>query len=55
MGEQALTLRLSAAAANDIARAAQASSAAAGALMLWGRARSDLDAMLVRPEMPSAP
>jgi hypothetical protein len=55
MGEQALTLRLSAAAANDAARAAQASSAAAGALMLWGRARADLDAMLVRPEMPSAP
>ena len=55
MGEQALTLRLSAAAANDRGRAAQASSAAAGALMLWARARADLDAMLVRPEGQTAP
>jgi hypothetical protein len=49
MAEQAFTLRLSAAAGNDTARAQQASSAAAGALMLLARARADLDAALVRP------
>lgn len=49
MGDQAFSLRLSAAASNDPARAQQASSAAAGALMLLTRARADLDAALVRP------
>ena len=55
MGEQALSLRLAAATANDAGRAAQASSAAAGALMLWARARADLDAMLLRPEAQATP
>jgi len=55
MGEQALSLRLSAAAANDAPRAAQASSAAAGALMLWARARADLEVLTVRPEGPAVP
>lgn len=55
MGEQALALRLSAATANDSSRAAQASSAAAGALMLWARARADLDAMLTQPRGQTAP
>jgi hypothetical protein len=53
MAEQAFTLRLSAAAGNDAVRAQQASSAAAGALMLLGRARADLDAALVRPTLPT--
>ena len=51
MAEQAFTLRLSAAAGNDTMRAQQASSAAAGALMLLGRARADLDAALIRPTL----
>jgi hypothetical protein len=51
MAEQAFTLRLSAAASNDPARAQQASSAAAGALMLLARARADLDAALARPTL----
>jgi hypothetical protein len=51
MAEQAFALRLSAAAGNDTARAQQASSAAAGALMLLARARADLDAALVRPTL----
>ena len=51
MGEQAFSLRLSAAASNDPARAQQASSAAAGALMLLTRARADLDAALARPAL----
>jgi hypothetical protein len=54
MGEQAFALRLSAAASNDPSRAQQASSAAAGALMLLTRARADLDAALARPA-PAAP
>ena len=49
MAEQAFALRLSAAADNDLARAAQAPSAAAGALMLLARARADLEAALARP------
>ena len=49
MAEQAFALRLSAAADNDLARAEQASSAAAGALMLLARARADLEAALARP------
>jgi hypothetical protein len=49
MAEQAFTLRLSAAAGNDASRAQQASSAAAGALMLLARARADLDAASARP------
>lgn len=53
MAEQAFTLRLSAAAGNDTTRAQQASSAAAGALMLLGRARADLDAALARPTLPT--
>jgi hypothetical protein len=53
MAEQAFTLRLSAAAGNDSTRAQQASSAAAGALMLLARARADLDAALVRPTFPT--
>lgn len=52
MAEQAFALRLAAASGNDVARAEQASSAAAGALMLLTRARADLDAMLVRPSVP---
>jgi hypothetical protein len=55
MAEQAFTLRLSAAHGNDAVRAQQASSAAAGALMLLGRARADLDAALARPTLPSTP
>jgi hypothetical protein len=51
MAEQAFALRLSAAAGNDAVRAQQASSAAAGALMLLGRARADLDAALIRPTL----
>jgi len=53
MAEQAFSLRLSAAAGNDTARAQQASSAAAGALMLLARARADLDAALTRPTIPA--
>jgi len=49
MAEQAFALRLAAARSNDASRAAQASSAAAGALMLMSRARADLDAALARP------
>jgi hypothetical protein len=49
MAEQAFALRLSAAAGNDAARAQQASSAAAGALMLLTRAQADLEAALTRP------
>lgn len=53
MAEQAFALRLSAAAGNDAGRAQQASSAAAGALMLLARARADLDAALVPPTLPA--
>jgi hypothetical protein len=53
MGEQALSLRLSAASLNDSGRAQQASSAAAGALMLLARARADLDAALTPPKRPA--
>jgi hypothetical protein len=53
MGEQALSLRLSAASLNDSARAQQASSAAAGALMLLARACADLDAALTPPKPPA--
>jgi hypothetical protein len=52
MAEQAYALRLQAASANDSGRAQQASSAAAGALMLLARARADLDAALARPVAP---
>ncbi len=55
MAEQAYALRLQAASANDPARAAQASSAAAGALMLLSRARADLAAALVPPPAPAQP
>jgi hypothetical protein len=55
MAEQAFTLRLAAASSNDMSRAAQASSAAAGALMLMSRARADLDAALVRPALAAIP
>jgi hypothetical protein len=54
MGEQAFTLRLSAAASNDPARAQQASSAAAGALMLLTRAQADLDSALMRPTLAAS-
>ena len=53
LAEQAFTLRLSAAAGNSVERSQQASSAAAGALMLLGRARADLDAALVPPKLPA--
>jgi hypothetical protein len=53
MGLQALALRLSAASDNDAARAQQASSAAAGALMLLSRARADLDAVIAPPKLPA--
>jgi hypothetical protein len=53
MAEQAFALRLSAAADNSLERAQQASSAAAGALMLLARARADLDAALVPPKLPT--
>jgi hypothetical protein len=53
MGEQALALRLSAASGNDAARAQQASSAAAGALMLLARARADLAAAIAPPKLPA--
>jgi hypothetical protein len=49
MAENAATLRLQAASANDVDRAQQASSAAAGALMLLAKARADLDAALRPP------
>ena len=52
MAEQAFVLRLSAAADNSLERAQQASSAAAGALMLLARARADLDAALAPPKLP---
>jgi hypothetical protein len=55
MAEQAFSLRLSAAADNDVTRARQASSAAAGALMLLARARADLDAALERPAPAAVP
>jgi hypothetical protein len=51
MAQQAFSLRLSAVAANDSSRAEQASSAAAGALMLLARARADLDRALARPTL----
>jgi hypothetical protein len=53
MAEQAFALRLTAAALNDATRAQEASSAAAGALMLLARARADLDAALTRPTLPA--
>ena len=53
MGTQALALRLSAASDNNVARAQQASSAAAGALMLLTRARADLDAVIAPPKLTS--
>jgi hypothetical protein len=49
MAENAATLRLQAASDNDLDRAQQASSAAAGALMLLAKARADLDAALRPP------
>lgn len=49
MAENAVTLRLQAATANDLDRAQQASSAAAGALLLLAKARADLDAALTPP------
>ncbi|MEZ5287780.1 MAG: hypothetical protein R2712_23860 [Vicinamibacterales bacterium] len=55
MADQAFALRLTAASTNDPARAQQASSAAAGALLLLGRARADLDAALEPPAPPPAP
>jgi hypothetical protein len=55
MAEQAFTLRLAAASSNDASRAEQASSAAAGALMLMSRARADLDAAVARPAPTATP
>jgi hypothetical protein len=55
MAEQAFVLRLAAVSSNDVERAQQASSAAAGALMLLTRARADLDAALKPPEVPALP
>jgi hypothetical protein len=52
MAENAAALRLQAASANDADRAQQASSAAAGALMLLAKARADLDAALTPPARP---
>jgi len=55
MADQAFALRLSAAMSNDASRAQQASSAAAGALLLLARARADLDAALEPPTPPASP
>ena len=52
MAENAATLRLQAATANDLDRSQQASSAAAGALLLLAKARADLDAALQPPVRP---
>lgn len=52
MAEQAFSLRLSAVAPNDVDGARRASSAAAGALMLLSRARSDFAAALTPPSVP---
>ena len=55
MAENAAMLRLQAATANDLDRSQQASSAAAGALLLLARARADLDAALRPPGGPANP
>lgn len=55
MAEQAFSLRLTAATANDPSRAREASSAAAGALLLLARARADLDQALEPPVPPTSP
>jgi hypothetical protein len=55
MADQAFSLRLAAASSNDVARAHDASSAAAGALMLLAKARADLDAVLEPPPAAALP
>lgn len=49
LAENALTMRLRAVAANDMDLARQASSAAAGALMLYDRGRADLTSAMAEP------
>ncbi len=51
LAANAVRLRLEAVAANSLDQARQASSAAAGAMMLFARARADLDAALQPPKL----
>ena len=52
LANNAARIRREAVVSGDIARAWDASSAAAGALMLGARARSDIQALLRRPQLP---
>ena len=52
LAETALRLRLDAAQRNNIEGARQASSAAAGALMLYAKARAELDEVMQKPARP---
>jgi hypothetical protein len=52
LAESALRLRLDAASQNNIDGARQASSAAAGALMLFAKARAELDEVMQKPVRP---
>jgi hypothetical protein len=52
LADHAAQIRREATLSGDIARAWDASSAAAGALMLGARARSDIQALLRRPQLP---
>jgi hypothetical protein len=52
LAENAFRLRLNAASSNNIEGARQASSAAAGALMLFAKARSELDGIMEKPARP---
>lgn len=52
LAASAVQLRLNAVASNDLDKARQASSAAAGALMLAARARTDLQAAIAPPHLP---
>jgi hypothetical protein len=52
MADNAARIRREAILSGDLARAWDASSAAAGALMLGARARSDIQALLRRPQVP---
>ena len=52
LAESAFRLRLDAASQNNIDGARQASSAAAGALMLFAKARAELDEVMQKPVRP---
>ena len=53
MADTAAAIRREAALSGDMARAWDASSAAAGALMLWARAKNEINTLLRQPDLAS--